>query len=67
MAVMEYKERRRSNQGFQSCCACYLTGDTAYVVYNTMAKRMKWAQKMEMAMRTWTERMLLIGGGLRQA
>ena len=44
-----------------------IKGSRAYVVYNTMAKRMKWAKKMETAMRTWTERMLLIGGGLRQA
>ena len=63
---LEYKESAEAIKGSRAC-GVLLTGDTAYVVYNTMAKRMKWAQKMEMAMRTWTERMLLIGGGLRQA
>ena len=63
---LEYKESTDAIKGSRAC-GVLLTGDTAYVVYNTMAKRMKWAKKMETAMRTWTERMLLIGGGLRQA
>ena len=62
---LEYKESTDAIKGSRAC-GVLLTGDTAYVVY-TMAKRMKWAKKMETAMRTWTERMLLIGGGLRQA
>lgn len=63
---LEYKESAEAIKGSRAC-GVLITGDTAYVVYNTMNKRMKWAKKMETAMRTWTERMLLIGGGLRRA
>lgn len=32
-----------------------------------MTRRMKWARKIEVSMRTWTERMLVIGGGSKRA
>lgn len=41
---LEYKESAEAIKGSRAC-GVLLTGDTAYVVYNTMAKRMKWAQR----------------------
>ena len=59
---LEYKESTDGIKGSRAC-GVLLGGTGAYVVYNTMTRRMKWARKMEVSMRTWTERMLVIGGG----
>lgn len=48
-------------------CGVLLSGNSAYVVYNTMEQRMKWAKKMERSMRVWTEKMLLEKGSFSMA
>lgn len=63
---LEYNESTDAIKGSRAC-GVLLAGESAYVVYNTMTRRMKWARKMEVSMRTWTERMLVIGGGSKRA
>lgn len=58
---LEYKEFSDGIQGSRAC-GVLLSRNCAYVVYNTMEKRMKWAKKMERSMRVWTEKMLMKHG-----
>lgn len=63
---LEFKGDSDAIKGSRAC-GVLLSGNTAYVVYNTMEQRMKWAKKMERSMRVWTERQLLKGGSFRMA
>ena len=62
----EYKGDSEAIKGSRAC-GVLLAGKSAYVVYNTMEQRMKWAKKMERSMRTWTEKALLKRGSLWMA
>lgn len=62
----EYKNGCDSIKGSRAC-GVLLSGKSAYVVYNTMEQRMKWAKKLERSMRVWTERELLNRGRLQRA
>ena len=41
---LEYKESTDAIKGSRAC-GVLLAGESAYVVYNTMTRRMKWAQE----------------------
>lgn len=63
---LEFKRDSEAIQGSRAC-GLLLSGDTAWVVYNTRAQRMKWAKKTERSMRVWTERLFLKSGNLSVA
>lgn len=63
---LEFKGDSEAIKGSRAC-GVLLSGNSAYVVYNTMEQRMKWAKKMERSMRTWTEKLLLEKGSLYAA
>lgn len=63
---LEFKGDSDAIKGSRAC-GVLLSGNAAYVVYNTMGQRMKWAKKMERSMRVWTERLLLKGGSFHMA
>lgn len=63
---LEFKGDFEAIRGSRAC-GVLLSGNSAYVVYNTMEQRMKWAKKMERSMRTWTEKLLLNMGSLYAA
>ena len=63
---LEFKGDFEAIKGSRAC-GVLLSGNSAYVVYNTMEQRMKWAKKMERSMRTWTEKLLLKKGSLHAA
>lgn len=63
---LEFKADFEAIKGSRAC-GVLLSGNSAYVVYNTMEQRMKWAKKMERSMRTWTEKLLLKKGSLYTA
>lgn len=58
---LEFKGDSEAIKGSRAC-GMLLSGNAAYVVYNTMAQRMKWAKKMERSMRIWAERLCLKNG-----
>ncbi|WP_283683468.1 hypothetical protein [Parablautia sp. Marseille-Q6255] len=62
----EYKNGCDAINGSRAC-GVLLSGKSAYVVYNTMEQRMKWAKKLERSMRIWTERELLKIGMFQRA
>lgn len=62
----EYKNGCDAIKGSRAC-GVLLSGKSAYVVYNTMEQRMKWAKKLERSMRIWTEREILKRGSLQRA
>lgn len=63
---LEFKSDAEGIKGSRAC-GVLLSGKSVYVVYNTMAQRMKWARKMECAMRTWTERLFWKRGSYHTA
>lgn len=63
---LEYKEFSDGIQGSRAC-GVLLSGNCAYVVYNTMESRMKWTKKMERSMRVWLEKMLMKRGSYSTA
>jgi len=63
---LEFKTDAEAIKGSRAC-GVLLSGNSAYVVYNTMGQRMKWAKKMERSMRTWTEKLLLKKGSINTA
>lgn len=63
---LEFKGDSEAIKGSRAC-GVLLSGNSAYVVYNTMERRMKWAKKIERSMRVWMEKLLVKNGSLSTA
>lgn len=57
---LEFKTKVDMVKGSRACGL--LTGEAVYVVYHSMAQKMKWAKKMERSMRVWVERQFFYSG-----
>lgn len=52
---LEFKGSSEAIKGSRAC-GMLLSGESVYIVYHTMAQRMKWAKKMERSIRVWAEK-----------
>lgn len=61
----EFKGRTDAIKGSRAC-GILLAGESGYIVYHSLMQRMKWAKKMERAMKSFAERESMKCGRLRQ-
>lgn len=61
---LEYKNGVDAIKGSRAC-GILITGESVYIVYHTLSQRMKWAKKIERAMRSWTEKQEMQSGSMR--
>ena len=62
---LEFKGRTDAIKGSRAC-GILLAGESGYIVYHSLTQRMRWAKKMERAIRSWTERESMKSGKLRR-
>ena len=58
---LEFKSQSDAIKGSRAC-GLLLNKESGYVVYHSMAQKMKWAKKTERSMRTWAEKLFLWKG-----
>lgn len=47
-------------------CGIMLSGESGYIIYHTLAQKMRWAKKMERSMRSFVERECMKAGALKR-
>ena len=62
---LEFKGRTDAIKGSRAC-GILLAGESGYIVYHSLTQRMRWAKKMERAMKSFAERESIKCGKLRQ-
>jgi len=62
---LEFKGRTDAIKGSRAC-GILLTGESGYIVYHSLSQRMRWAKKMERAIRSWAERESMMSGKFRR-
>lgn len=61
----EFKGRTDAIKGSRAC-GILLAGESGYIVYHSLTQRMRWAKKMERAMKSFAEKESMKGGRLRR-
>ena len=61
----EFKGRTDAIKGSRAC-GILLAGESGYIVYHSLTQRMRWAKKMERAMKSFAERESMKCGKLRR-
>lgn len=62
---LEFKGRTDAIKGSRAC-GILLAGESGYIIYHSLSSRMRWAKKMERAVRSWAERESMKCGKLRR-
>lgn len=62
---LEFKRRTDAIKGSRAC-GILLSGESGYIVYHSLSQRMRWAKKMERAIRSWAERESMKSGKLQR-
>lgn len=62
---LEFKGLTDAIKGSRAC-GIMLSGESGYIIYHTLAQKMRWAKKMERSMRSFVERECMKAGALKR-